>query len=65
MGYVATSSFGFLTAHTSFLTALLATALVMLLSVPVLCLGRHPAAAPAAAEEPAPPVPAETPGAKS
>jgi MFS family permease len=56
---------GFLTAHASFLTALVAAALVMLLSVPALSLGRHPAAAPAAASEPAPLVPAETPGANS
>jgi MFS family permease len=56
---------GFLTAHASFLTALGAAALVMLLSVPVLSLGRQPAAAPAAASEPAPLVPAETPGANS
>lgn len=56
---------GLLTAHASFLTALVATALLMLLSVPVLALGRHPAAAAAGADEPAPSVLAETPGEKS
>jgi MFS family permease len=53
---------GFLTSHTSFPTALFATAVVML-SVPVLSLGRHPAA-PAAAGEPDVPLAAKTPGDK-